>query len=308
MPLTTDTARRGGDRTLEALQRWARALPAPHYAVTAVPADAPPGSPTHRRLWDPSQLMRAVPWLRRLNARGFHIVGRPVAARHILVDDITPDALEALCREHRPAAVVRSSPGSLQAWLTVSETPVEPSLADAVAKCLARRYGGDLCAARASQPGRLPGFTNRKRKHQAPGGLYPYALLVRAERPVVDPGGAALLKEAGALVRQAVAASPPTPPAPRATRLRSPAEEHATGAARVRASLPPGLELDRSRLDFAVARRLLARGVSAAEVTAVLLAGERAASMRASAAQDYVRRTVRAAGAMTRPPDWALRG
>jgi hypothetical protein len=306
MPLTLDPSGRGAERTRESVLRWAHALPAPRYAITAIPADQTAGAATHRRCWNITELEGAIPWLRRLNVTGHHIVGRPVDPRHVLVDDLHPDALTALCRHHRPAAVVSSSPGSIQAWLTLSATPMAPALADAAAKILAARYGGDRCAARASQPGRIVSFTNRKPKHRsAATGLFPHALLLRVNGPVVDPGGAEVLQEAREVLDKVSDAPAETAEDGRPAALRrSPAEEHAAGLARVMASLPPGVTLDRSRADFAIARRLIGRGLSVAEVVAVLLTGERAGSMPFPAAEAYARRTAEAAAAEGRGPPW----
>jgi hypothetical protein len=305
MPLTLNDARRGEDRTRASVLRWAHALPAPHYAITAIPTELTGGAVTHRRCWTADELDRSIAWLRWLNSTGHHIVGRPIDPRHVLVDDLHPDALTALCRHHTPAAVVSSSPCNLQAWLTISDAPIEPVLADAVAKILARRYGGDLCAARASQPGRIVAFTNRKPQHRQPTGLFPYALLLRANGPVIDPGGTALLRKAQTMLGKP--SHPPADPAegPQLTSLRrSPGDEHAAGLERVMASLPPGVTLDRSRADFAIARRLIARGFSIAEVIAVLLTGERAAGMSSTAADAYARRTAEAAAGQGRCPPW----
>ncbi|HEY8614395.1 MAG TPA: DNA-primase RepB domain-containing protein [Roseomonas sp.] len=304
MPFTLGSSGCGADRPRESVLRWALALPAARYAITAIPAEPTAGAVTHRRCWNIDEFERAIPWLRRLNANGHHVVGRPVDPRYVLVDDLHPDALTALCRQHRPAAVVSSSPGSIQAWLTLSDTPSEPALADVAAKILARRYGGDLCAARASQPGRIVSFTNRKAKHQFPAtGLFPYALLLHADGPILDPGGAALLQEARAMLAKAPACSAaPAQDTPPASLRRPPAAEHAAGLERVLASLPPGVSLDRSRADYAIARRLISRGLSVAEVIPVLLAGERAAGMPSAAAEAYARRTAEAAAAQGRCP------
>ncbi|MBP0447733.1 hypothetical protein J8J14_23560, partial [Roseomonas sp. SSH11] len=157
--------RSGAERTREAVLRWAAALPAARYLITAVPAAPEAGTVTHKRFLAYEELEPALPWLAQLNAKHFHVVGRPWDTRHILVDDVPLASFDALVRWCTPAAVVESSPGSLQAWVTVAEEPVEPVLADALAKRLATRFGGDRFAARASQAGRVPGFTNRKARH-----------------------------------------------------------------------------------------------------------------------------------------------
>ncbi|WP_424139000.1 DNA-primase RepB domain-containing protein [Roseomonas chloroacetimidivorans] len=296
MPLTPHSAGRGERRTRESIIRWAQALPAAQYAITAVPAELSSGTSPHRRVWDIGELERAVPWLRRLNANGHHILGRPIDPRHVLIDDLHRDAVTALSRHHRPAVVVASSPGNLQVWLTISDTPIAPTLADAAAKLLAARYVGDLCAARASQPSRIPGLTNRKPPHQQATGLFPYALLLRADGPVLDPGGPALLSEArSAMEKVGKAKSLPSPNTPTSALHRSPAEEHAAGVARVLTSLPPGAALDRSRADFATARRLAQRGFSVPQIIAVILTGDRARGPPPSSAEVYARRTAEAA-------------
>jgi hypothetical protein len=55
------------------------------------------------------------------------------------------------------------------------------------------------------------------------------------------------------------------------------------------------MRVDRSRLDHAVARRLLGRGATRDFVRAVLLAGDRAAELQEAEAQAYVTRTAAAA-------------
>ena len=64
----------------------------------------------------------------------------------------------------------------------------------------------------------------------------------------------------------------------------------------MRAALASGACLDRSRLDFAAARRVLARGGTWRDATAVVLAGDRTGRMPPGAALAYAKRTVAAAG------------
>jgi hypothetical protein len=78
--------------------------------------------------------------------------------------------------------------------------------------------------------------------------------------------------------------------------LRSPAIEHAEAARRIASSLPPGALLDRSRVDAAIARRLLERGAATEAVAAVIAAGPKAAAMPDAEAAGYVVRTMQAAG------------
>jgi hypothetical protein len=67
-----------------------------------------------------------------------------------------------------PAAVVLTSTDNDQAWVRVSASPIAEDLGTAAARELARRYGGDLAAAKWRQYGRLVGCTNRKPDGQPP--------------------------------------------------------------------------------------------------------------------------------------------
>lgn len=289
-------------RCREAVLRWSEALPARTYWFAALPAeDVQPRRMIHRRVWHHDEIEQGLVWLRHLNSRGHHVIGRPVGSRHILVDDLTPIAAADLARTHRPAAVVASSPGSLQVWITAADEDLEPAVASAIARILATRFGGDRGAASARQPGRVPGFTNRKPKHRDSSGRFPYATLLRADGPCVDPAGKDLVAEAEealacAYRRQPSEVLPVTHAAESRRRgFPSPGEEHAEATRRVKASLPYGATIDRSRLDFAIARRVLNRGLSMEEGIAVVVAGEKAGAMSADAAQAYATRTVSAA-------------
>jgi hypothetical protein len=301
-------------RSCGAALRWARALPAEEYWIAAIPAEGAARNVIHRRVWDTCELERGLGWLRYLNSRHHHIVGRPVDPRHVLVDDLTPAAVEALARHHPPAAIVASSPGNLQVWVTM-ESRVAPEVAGAVARILAARYGGDRGAASARQPGRIPGFTNRKARHRRADGLYPYAVLLQADGAHMGPAGQDLVAEAEAMLAlgrqptRPVLPDAPLPSRARGLALRSPAAERAEAVARVAAALPADDVIDRSRLDHAVARRLLGRGMPAAEAVAVVLAGGKASGMAPAAAEAYARRTVEAAlVALGRRPGWAPAG
>ena len=279
--------------TTGAVTRWTAALPADRYDLRLVPAE---GAPSLMRRLSAAQLLRAVPWMRAMNRVGHHVYARPIATRHVLVDDLCPDGLNAIGARHRLAAVVQTSPHNHQAWITLSASPVEPALAAAVARRLAAEFGGDPGAASAVQVGRLPGFTNPKQIYERADGLFPFAKLIRLE-PSVDPGGDALLLAAAASCSTKAVSHPPRPTLLAPGRLRpcSAAEEWAEAARRVREVLPPRYTLDRSRLDHALARRLLARGAGRERVEAVLLAGERAREMLPAAALAYARRTIEAA-------------
>jgi hypothetical protein len=276
----------GPDRSRLAVARLLAALPAALYDVRLVPADGV--GPAEVRRLDAAGVLAALPWLRARNAAGRHIYLRPLDPRHVLVDDLDAAALRMLRGAHAVAAIVETSPGSHQAWLTAAPGEVEPARAAALASNLARRYGGDPGAASAVQLGRLPGTTNRKGRHVRADGTYPYALL-RHARACIDAAARALLDSllVAPHLHDRESLDAPTP-------TTDDAREMAEGYERLRTALGGEL-LDRSRADHAVAHRQLARGVAADRVVSMLLAGERATGLPAPAALDYARRTVAAA-------------
>jgi hypothetical protein len=278
-------------RTEAALWQWSQALPAEVYDVRAVPEDG--GRAVLRRL-GAADLAGCAAWLRHMNASGHHIYGRPLDARHVLVDDLCVDGLTALERAHRVSAVVETSPWNHQAWVTIAPSPVPARTASAVARLLAARFHGDSGAASAVQVGRMPGFANRKPAHQRGDGSFPWSRLLRAA-PTVDPAGSSLIADVAEF--DASCSNPPAPRRGGAVVATTPGAEWREAARRIAGRLPPGTILDRSRVDAAIARRLLARGASEARALEVVLAGPRAAAMGASSAFRYATRTVRAAAA-----------
>lgn len=274
------------DRSALAVAGFVAALPAALYDVRLVPSVG--GGAVESRRLDRDGIMAALPWLRARNSAGYHVYARPMAASHIMVDDLSPDGVRSLLRVHRPAALVETSPGSYQAWLTITDKQVQRERAAALARLLARRLGGDPGAANPVQLGRLPGTTNRKPERQRPDGSFPYALLRRAA-PGADPAAEDLLAS--------------LPPEERSyavetvTQVRTTATD-LTEATRSQAELRRFLgdaRMDRSRADFALARRALSRGVPLQRVVSLVLASERSQEMPSASALNYAARTVAAA-------------
>jgi hypothetical protein len=284
----------------DAVHRWCTALPADRYLIAAIPADG--RGPIHRRLLPPGELDRALGWLRWLNTNGHHVFCRPWATRHLLVDDLRADVAAMLMDQNRAAAIVATSPGSLQAWLTLADGPLDPAVAGAAARLLAERLGGDRGAANPVQLGRMPSTTNRKAHHQRPDGTFPFALLHRSDGPRVDPMGTDILAEATS--RAGGGNSPPHRPGRfrdvrgPALSSRSPHAEWVAAHDRIVATLPAGSRVDVSRVDIAIARRLLQRGLSEDATTTVILAGQKASRLPPVAASAYASRTIAAAAEM----------
>jgi hypothetical protein len=284
--------------TAWALTQWAAALPAESYDVRLVPVGG--GRATLRR-FDAQTLARSAGWLRAMNAGRHHVYGRPLDERHVLVDDLDVDGLALLQAAHRAAAVVETSPGCHQAWVTLSSGPVPPLLAAAAARQLARDLGGDPGAASASQVGRLPGLANRKGLHERRDGSYPWARL-RHAAAAVDPAGAGLLASLAPTVASAQGGRGAVGTPRTCLAAASPLDEWREAARRIAERLPPGAALDRSRVDAAVAARLLQRGAGECRTLAVVLAGEKAGELPHDQAQRYAARTVAAAAKATQRP------
>lgn len=272
--------------TLRAVERWVLALGAETYDVRLVHEG---GNRAILRRVAGTELLRWTGWLRAMNAQGFHVFGRPLAPRYVMLDDLGPDELAHLRRCHDLAAVLETSPANHQAWITLSDGLVEPAVGSAAARLLAARFGADPGAANSSQVGRLPGFTNRKQIHRRHDGSLPWVRLLHAE-PHVDAAGAAVLREVIEL------------PLEEAIRFRSGAHaadigeaEWLEAARRVAATLPDGTVVDRSRVDAAIAKRQLRRGISSTVIEQIILSGSKARSVPHERAVAYARRTVAAA-------------
>jgi hypothetical protein len=133
------------------------------------------------RTWDKATLLRSVGWLKHQNSHGRNIYIRPKGEHHLsLVDDLTGEAIQRMKSEgFQPAVVVETSPGNFQAWLNHGRI-LSRAESTSAARTLAEKFGGDRGAADWRHFGRLSAFTNRKRKYQTEGGLYPFVRLIES--------------------------------------------------------------------------------------------------------------------------------
>jgi hypothetical protein len=149
-----------------------------------------------------SEAMLMLPRAAAANARGGNIymrLGPGVKDNHpgvVLLDDLDHDAVDQLSRDGlEPCLVVETSSGNFQAWIRIIDTGAVPySTMGSVARHLARTYGGDERAVSPRQPGRLPGFTNRKSKHKQDDGRFPFVRLVYAQPGRIASAGGSLLE------------------------------------------------------------------------------------------------------------------
>lgn len=144
------------------------------------------------RTWSKADVLKAVPWLKRENAKGSDVYVRPAGEKNqglVLVDDLTLGQINRMKADGlAPALVVETSPANHQAWVRVSSSPIEPKTATLIAKTLASQYEADPNSADWRHFGRLAGFTNRKPIHTTENGRNPWVLAHEAPGKVAERG------------------------------------------------------------------------------------------------------------------------
>lgn len=254
------------------------------------------------RLWTADQLGRAatIRFLRIRNGEGCDVYVQPCAgdqnAGYILVDLDHADLTVVDCMRangHDPCVVVQTSPGHLQAWIRLSTSPLEPAVATAAGKHLARLYGGDLASTDWRHLGRLAGFTNQKPARRTPDRYAPWVKLIYT-RAGLAPGAEALLRS----IRQC----PPPCHASSPFQADSTVTEFCpTSEAAImiyQSCLQRWRILERfpqpdwSIVDLWVARDLLSRGKHASQIQDILRLASPHFPRRHGDPDDYLRRTL----------------
>ena len=305
---------RGFFITLQAIRRQLAAMPNELYLVRLIHHQTRRAFPGER-LWTADQLASApaVRFLRIRNREGCDIYLQPYAedqnAGYILVDlDRAQQAVIATMRSHghAPCVVLQTSPGHLQAWIRLSASPLDPAVATAACKLLARAYAGDCASTDWRHLGRLAGFTNQKPARRTPSGYAPWVKLVHAGVGLA-PRAAAMLASARTLAMPHPAlasdadsifqdAAPPGIAAAQATEIYQGCMQR--WRIRERFAQP-----DWSIVDLWVARHLLSQRRNPAQVQEILRLASPQFPRRHGHPNDYLRRTIaRAAFPSPRPP------
>ncbi len=309
--------------TLHAVRRQLAAMPNDFYFIRLIHGSTRRVCPGER-VWDMGHLARAsvLSFLRSRNLQGFDIYVLPYAeyrnAGYILLDldQPTTGVLPRMrAHGHEPCVVLQTSPGHFQAWIRVSTTPLEPAVATLISRQLAHAYGGDWASTDWRHLGRLAGFTNQKLERRTASGSSPWVKILQA-RPILASAAKDLLRSA----TQAVAQHPTSALRPTIqTPLHGSQEPSMTtqGAVRIYQSwlqrwhiqerFP---QVDWSIVDLWLARKLLAIGISPAQVEAIIRMGSPDFPRLHGNPQDYLRRTLARAGlpaprtvcSMTPPP------
>jgi hypothetical protein len=256
------------------------------------------------RLWTATQLVHAatIRFLRARNCEGCDVYLQPYAgsqnAGYILVDldRAEPTVVDDMrAHGHDPCVVVQTSPGHLQAWIRLSTSPLEPTVATAAGRLLAHSYGGDFASTDWRHLGRLAGFTNQKPARRTPDRYAPWVKLVHA-RTGVASGAEALLQS----LRKSAPPSwhpasrlrvywPATQPAPISAEEATTIYRRCMNRWHIRERFR---QPDWSIVDLWVARYLLSQGQPAVQIQAILRLASPHFPRRHGDPDDYLRRTV----------------
>jgi len=302
-----DRPDRGLFLSLQAIRRQLAAMPHELYLVRLIHHATRRAFPGER-LWTAAQLSNesTVRFLRIRNREGCDVYIQPYAenlnAGYILLDlDHGDPAILDVMRAngHAPCVVLQTSPGNLQAWIRVSALPLQPAVATAVARHLARAYQGDLASADWRHLGRLAGFTNQKPLRRQYNGYAPWVRLLHAQLGLAAHG-ASLVMTAERQVARAPGAVPATrgPCGPLVRDAVTPVGDPSMASQIYQAWLsrlriPQRFpQPDWSIADKWIAKELLRRGTPAAAVEDLLQCGSPGFPRRHAAPHDYLRRTL----------------
>lgn len=311
---------RGFFLTRQAIRRQLAAMPNELYLIRLIHSQSRRAFPGER-LWTAAQLLSAaiLRFLRARNREGCDVYVQPYAgyqnAGYLLVDldGAEPSVVEDMrAHGHQPCVVVQTSPGHLQAWIQLSTTPLEPAVATAAGKQLARAYGGDLASTDWRHLGRLAGFTNQKPARRTPTGYAPWVKIVHAGGGVAPRAEALLqsvrtlavpppllLQRTDAALRLSTA--PLSDKAAPTGMLAAEADKIYRGCMhrwRIRQRFP---QPDWSILDLWVAKHLLSQGTPAPQIEAILRLASPNFPRRHGDPSDYLRRTLARATASCFP-------
>jgi hypothetical protein len=271
--------------------------------------------PERTRTFTGDQVVKSIPWLRRMNAQDYDVYIRPAPLTDgrveplVFIDDIKGDAVARMHEAgFRFSALVESSPGNFHGWIRVADQPIGPNEATATAKRLSQQFGGDPNSADWRHYGRLAGFTNRKPERKTERG-HPFAIIREAVAVVTDAARAVL-----ASVRAYLAEKREAEERARAQRIadigrfRGGAAGLKEAAAAFTEAWQHAAGLDDSARDLSACMSMLKRGYTAAQVAAAFREASPGLDDRHRRVDDYIERTVaKAAEFIGREPPPASR-
>ena len=286
------------DRTYLAVQRQLKALGAKLYDIGIKTAKG-----MLKREWDTDQVLKAVPWLKRENAKGADIYVRPAGKKNqgmVLLDDLNQHQIDRMKKTgYEPAAVVETSPYNYQAWVKMTDKQISPELATAISKGMAQHFEADPNSADWRHFGRLAGFTNQKPEHTTATGHKPWVLCHESSGRQASKGEDTVNRIEQRLIQQ-------TAERERDNRLKQAVE--ASGAALKHDPIQTyqkhfkslheryGANMDLSRADFMICTSMAKQGFTSNQLQKTLEQASPELSIRkANHEKDYCQRTVKAA-------------
>jgi hypothetical protein len=145
------------DRSREAVERQIGAIQAERFDVLLRNDST---GQSVKRTWTKPELMKGVPWLKRMNAKGNDVYIRPTGQHGvILIDGLKAENVSTMWQKgFEPAVTVESRPGVFQAWVTLSNKSVSDQARQLATTGLAKAVTGAHAGPRNGY-GRLAGFT-----------------------------------------------------------------------------------------------------------------------------------------------------
>ena len=296
-------------RAGEEIGRFVGAIGAERYQIMVSSPDTKRGK-VERQVWTHEQILepKNVRWMQQRNANGGGVYIRPMDRRVTLLDDLTAAQIKRLeAMSYEPTSVLETSPGNYQAWIRLLPPEAsEPSreVATQASRLLTKAFGGDPAAVGAERFGRLPGFVNRKPKHDRQG-KGPWVTLRAATGALAAAGRALIARIEQALqdAAERLKAAEARKQSVRAQRRVARAEREAVSSGDAEALFLAGLERsmletdDQSVADFRACGFALKHGAHPDDVADALRRHSPDIVERHPATDDYVERTVRKAGA-----------
>ena len=132
-------------------------------------ADCPAGIKTRQAT--PEDLAVCAAWQVKNNGKQYSIFFQPcpeIQPWIIMLDDLSREEMQKHKGEVPGRLIIESSPGNWQIWIRFDKPMGDEERVE-----LMKKYGPDAKAATAIRHGRMPGFSNRKDKHEEAG--YPFS-------------------------------------------------------------------------------------------------------------------------------------
>ncbi|MBT33808.1 MAG: hypothetical protein CMO01_29435 [Thalassobius sp.] len=214
-----------------------------------------------RKILSKEELLNHINFLKAKNCQGYNIYCRPDEYCYILLDDLSKEVLGKLA-ELKPCLLMETSPGNYQAFIRLVNTPNTRENVLAICRALADQFRADRGAAKPEQVGRLPGFTNRKEKHNV-NGKYPFVKLHKYQN--------------------------------RFSTYQSEVSRHGRSCANIEVKTPSfNKAYDRSRRDFAMACNAIRQNKSDREIYEILVRrSEKIRGSNQKRIDSYIRTTIK---------------